>query len=220
MIVIRLNIFIKTLIFFGIFLISNHAYSVQQGQVQYVIPIDYSMINETELKNEAQSLYDDYLKTEDDVQKKILLDRMLSAYSVLGNVDEENPLYFTRLGIIFDKMGKDKYAKSNFCRATNLIPNYPYAYYSYANFFFERGKYRLALREYMRAYNVGYQNNYDTLYQIGIIYEKFGDFTSANSFYKRALSIKYSDELNTKIKKLEELLTKNSLYDNQRGMRE
>jgi len=219
MIIIRLKSYLfKYIVLSFIFLtFIQSAYSVQSGQIQYVIPIDYSMIDETELKNEAESLYQDYINATDEIQKRNLLDKMLSAYSVLGNVDEGNPLYFTRLGIVFDKLGKDRYAKSNFCRASNLVPNYPYSYYSYANFFFERGKYRLALREYMRAYNAGYQNNYDTLYQIGVIYEKFGDFASANSYYKKALSLKYTEELNIKIQKLENIIRVNPLYNDTKG---
>lgn len=220
MIKIRLNNHIKYfLIIILCFILSPAVFAVERAGVQYVIPIDYSMINETKLKNEADAMYTDYLESQDAKQKQVLLYRMLSACSVLGNVDKENPLYFTRLGIIFDKLGKDRYAKSNFCRAVNLIPNYPYAYYSFANYYFDRGKLRIALREYMRAYNTGYQNHYYTLYQVGTIYEKFGDFEKANSFFRRALSLKYSEELNQKIQNLDELLKNNSLYNEQRGMR-
>lgn len=194
-------------------------FSVQKGQVQYIIPIDYSAIDENAMNNEAEGLFQSYMKAEDEKAKKILLEKMLSSYSILGSINKENPLYFTRLGIIFDKMGRDRYAKSNFCRATNLVPDYAYGYNCYGDFFYTRYMYRKALREYMRAYNAGYQNNYDTLYQIGSIYEKFGDFSSAIGFYKKANSIKSSPELNERIKKLEELLKNNSLYEEKRGMR-
>lgn len=199
--------------------ICNSCFSVQQGGVQYVIPIDYSIIDEAALNNEAESLFSSYMAAEDEKQKKILLERMLSSYSILGNIDKGNPLYFTRLGIIFDKMGRDRYAKSNFCRATNLVPDYAYGFNCYGDFFFERSMYIKALREYMRAYNAGYQNNYDTLYQIGSVYEKLGDFTSAVGFYRKASAVKSSPELSEKIKNLEELLKNNSIYDEQRGMR-
>ena len=45
------------------------------------------------------------------------------------------------------------------------------------------------------------------------IYEKYGDFSSAINFYNKALAIKYSEELRAKIVSLEDLLSKNSLYN-------
>ena len=196
-----------------IVLLSHPVNAVQTGGVQYNMPIDYSFINETNLNKEAENLFQSYIKAENSKQKEILLNKMLSDYSILSEINKENPLYVTRLGIIYDKLGKDRWAKSNFCKSTNLVPNYPYAFYSYGNFFFDRAEYRKALREYMRAYNTGYSSHYYNLYQIGVIHEKYGDFSEAIKFYKRALVYKDTPELRGKIQKLEELLTANSLYN-------
>lgn len=202
-----------TLFFIVFSLCTNLAFAVQQGGIQYTIPIEYSLFDEKEVNAEAESLYQRFLTSEDERQKYILLETMLGKYTILGEIDKENPLYFTRLGIIFDKMHKDRWAKSNFFRSTNLNPNYPYANYSFANYYFDRKDFRKALREYLRAYNTGYNNHYETLYQIGTIYEKYGDFSSAINFYNKALAIKYSEELRAKIVSLEDLLGKNSLYN-------
>lgn len=194
----------------------NTAYSAQQGGIQYVIPIEYSLIDENELSSEAESLFQQYLNADDQRQKQVLLEKMLSNYSILGEIDKNNPLYFTRLGIIYDKMHKDRWAKSNFFRSQNLLPYYPYSNYSFANFYFERKEFKKALIQYLKAYNTGYSNHYDTVYQIGVIYEKLGDFSSAVEYFNKALSIQPSEELRLRIQKLELLLQNNSLY-NQRA---
>ena len=191
-------------------------FAAQKGGVQYVIPIEYSLIDENELANEAENFFQQYLSVEDEKQKQVLLQKMLSNYSILGEIDKENPLYFTRLGIVYDKLGKDRYAKSNFFRSENLEPNYPYAYYSFANYYFDRKEFKKALKEYLRAYNAGYQNHYETLVRIGTIYQKLGDFTSAINYYNMANAVKPTEEISAKILLLEELLQKNSLY-NQRS---
>lgn len=217
MIRIKLNKLLITLLV--IFLYSGIAQSVQRGGIQYTIPVEYSAINEAELNKEAETLFQRYLKSDNANQQIILLEQMLSDYSILGEINKDNPLYFTRLGIIFDKLGKDRYAKSNFFRSTNLDNSNPYAYYSFGNFYFDRQEYRKALRLYINAYNCGYNNHFHTLYQIGRIYEKLGDFTLAIKYYKLALMTQESSEIRLKINTLDELLKVNSLYNQERGVK-
>ena len=144
---ININYFVILLLTFLSICISP-VYAVQNAQIEYTVPIDYSHINEQVLNSEAEKFFNEYLKTTNSEEKHFLLDKMLSDYSILSNINKDNPLYFIRLGIIYDKMGKDRYAKSNFCRGANLVPDYPYAFYSYGNFFFDRAEYKKALREY------------------------------------------------------------------------
>ena len=132
-------------------------------------------------------------------------------YSILGELDKENPLYFARLGIIFDKLGYDRWAKSNFWRSSNLDGAYPYSFYNFGNFFYDRNEFRRALKEYKKAYDNGYSTNYDTVYKMGKIYEKLGDYESAVEYYRKACAIKSSPELQQKIELLSNL-SKNSLY--------
>jgi len=196
----------------------SRAMALQSGQIEYTVPIDYSYFNEKTLNFEAENLFSKYMSTPDETQKNVLLERMLSDYTILSKINKDNPLYFVRLGIIYDKLGKDRYAKSNFCRGSNLVPDYPYAFYAYGNYFFTRSEYRKALREYLRAYDFGYNKHYDNLYRIGIIYEKLGDYSSAIRYFSMASRYKNSEELNNKIHMLEELLRANSLYNQNRGL--
>lgn len=207
------------LILLFVLCISHCSYAVQQGGVQYTIPIEYSLIDEKEVNTEAESLFNRYMSSEDERQKQILLEKMLGDYTILGEIDKNNPLYFTRLGIIYDKMGKDRWAKSNFFRSQNLLPSYPYSNYCFGNYYFDRKEFRKALKEYLKAYNTGYSSHFDTLYKIGVIYEKYGDFSSAIEFYNKAHSVQSSVELRAKILKLEGLLEQNSLYNQRKKIR-
>ena len=214
MIRIRLvRLFIFFLLFSGCV---NIVYAAQTGSVQYTLPIDYSLIDEAQLSSEAESLFDAYCKSTDENQKKILLNKLLSNYSILSETDHENPLYATRLGIIYDKLKRDRWAKSYFFKSENLREDYPYSFYSFGNFFYDRKEYKKALYEYLKAYNTGYSTDYDTLCKIGAIYEKFGDFKSSVKYYKQALLYNDNADLRAKIIKLEELYEKNPLYDLQR----
>lgn len=189
------------------------ANAVQKGGIQYNIPIDYSFFNEQKLSKDAETTFNRYLQSDNEKQQALLLDQLLYDYSILGKLNPENPLYFTRLGIIYDKLGKDRWAKSNFFRGSNITNEDPYAFYSFGNFYFDRKELLKALKEYQKAYNCGYSSHYDTLYKMGLIYEKLGDFKSAIYYYKKASAIKGSDAVSSKIIFLESLLNTNSLYD-------
>ena len=209
-------------ILFGVsiflFMLYCHVFALQKGVIEYSIPIDYSLIDEKSLNDHAEIIYSEYTTSTDEILKKGLLLELLSDYSILSNINKDNPLYFVRLGIVYDKLGKDRWAKSNFCRSSNLVPNYAYAFYSFGNYFFERNEYRKALKEYMRAYQYGFDKHYENLYQIGIIYEKLGDFSLAIKYFKLAQGCKDSEELTKKILLLEEMLEKKSLYNQKRGV--
>ena len=216
---IKIKLYKHLLVLFLILTFAGITQAVQRGGVQYTIPVEYSAINESELNTEAETLFQRYLKSDNANQQLILLEQMLSDYSILGEINKENPLYFTRLGIIFDKLGKDRYAKSNFFRSTNLDQNNPYSYYSFGNFYFDRKQFRKALGLYQKAYNCGYNNHFYTLYQIGVIYEKLGDYSSAIKFYKEAQGYKDTEDIQLKIHTLDELLKVNSLYNQERGVK-
>lgn len=201
------------LVLSAIFLYIGPVLAVEKGGIQYSTPIDYSKINESELSQKAEQTYKLYIQTEDkDFQNKLLYS-LVSDYSILGEINKENPLYFARLGIIYGKLGKNRLAKANFYRCCDLNGKYPYGFYSFGNYYFERQNYKKALKYYLKAYNSGYQNNYDNLYQIGIIYEKFGDFKFASKYFKQALVCKDSIELRNRIRLIDDLSGRNPLYD-------
>lgn len=211
---IKIRLFVSILLCFFIAICS---YAVQSGKVEYVVPMDYSLIDENQVSTEAEALFNNYLKTDNDTEKIKILNQMLLKYNVLTLINLENPLYFTRLGIIYDKLGNDRYALMNFFRGSNLQDDYPYAFSSFGNYYFSRYDLKKALRLYKKAYDCGFNTDYDTVYHLGVIYEKYGDFTNALKYYKEALAIKNTEELNNKILLLEELLSKNTLYNLDRG---
>lgn len=195
---------------------SGIVFSAQKGGIQYTMPVDYSFFDEKALNNETELLFNRYLMSENEQQKQIFLNQLLSNYSILGNIDSENPLYFTRLGIVYDKLGKDRYAKSNLSRSLNMIENNVYAYYAFGDFYYTRSQYLKALFFYKKAYETGYDKNFDTLYRIAKIYEKLGDFSNAIIYYKKALEVKDTQNIRFEITKLEGLLNNNSLYNKRR----
>lgn len=201
------------------FFVANYAFAVKTGKVEYVVPFDYSLIDEASINSEAESLFNDYLKTENEEEKVKLLTVLLQKYSILTLVNLDNPLYFVRLGIIYGNLGNDRYALMNFYRGSNLDGKYPYAFSSFGEYYFLRSEFKKALRMYKRAYDCGYNVDYETVYHLGIIYEKYGDFTTAIKYYKEALALKQSEELKNKINILEELLAKNSIYNMERGIK-
>lgn len=193
--------------------INNLAFAVHKTGIQYSVPIDYTKINKVQLDKESELLYQRYSNSENKDSEIVLLNKLLSNYSILSEIEENNPLYLTRLGIIFDKLGKDRLAKSNFCKSVNLNNTYAYSYYSYGNYFYERKKYRKALKQYFCAYHNGYSSNYDTVYKIGSIYEKIGDYSNSLTYYNKALNMKYTEKLALKIQELQIMLNKNNLFN-------
>ena len=65
---------------------------------------------------------------------------------------------------------------------------------------------------YKRAYKNGYSRNYETLYKIGAIYEKFGDTEAALRYFKKAAEISPNSELDNKIIRVENADKSNREY--------
>ena len=65
---------------------------------------------------------------------------------------------------------------------------------------------------YKEAYKRGYSGNYDTLYKIGDIYEKFGDTEAALKYLKLAAQKSPNSELDNKIKRVENANVINKEY--------
>lgn len=191
----------------------NSVFAVQKGGVKYSETIDYSKLNKKAISAEAETLFNKYKNTADENEKRKILNSLLSNYIILGEIDKENPYYFAQIGFVYGKLEKNRLAKSNFFRCCSLNGNYPYGHYMFGEYYFDRQQYRKALNEYKKAYNSGYSNNYDNLYKMGIIYEKFGDYLYASKYFKQASIYKNSPELQAKIKLMEELLEANPLYN-------
>lgn len=186
--------------------------ALETVKIQYQVPINFKYLNEQQISSQAEQYFNQYMKTNDQAS----LQKMLSAYCLLTNINKENPLYFVRVGIAYDKLKNDRYAKSYFCQGMCIEHSYPYTYSAYGDFWFERCRFRKALSNYLTANDLGYNSNYENLVKVGTCFEKLGDYSSAINFYKKALKIKpENQELLIRTQRLEERLQQNSLYNEQ-----
>ena len=127
----------------------------------------------------------------------------LMLYSVLQQVNPDKIEYPVKLGILYDKVGKDRQAKGNFSRAIGLDKTSPLPYYHFGDFYYKRELYRRALKYYNEAYKNGFETNYNLLYKMGDIYEKFGDTRSSLKYLYEAQKQSANPELDAKIKRIE-----------------
>ena len=198
--------------FICLFILQNLSFAVQFANIEYDVPIDYSKIDKNALATQANQFFDYFEQITDTEYRKRYIQPLLNRYSVLSVIAPENPLYFTRLAILYDEIGEETYAKSNFFKATNLVPNYTYATYSFGNFYFKRGYYRKALRQYKLADGIQAPYKYERFIKMGSIYEKLGNYKQALVMYNAAYKEKNSIELYNKIQLLDDLNSKNILY--------
>ncbi len=192
---------IVLLIVFIMFLAPLPCNSAIQGGIDYTIPIDYSKLSEQELELKAREFYHNALnapdgKVTEDVSKALLL------YNVLQNVNSDNPSYCIKSGCLYDKLGVDKRAKGNFYKAIGINPTAAEPYFYLGEFYYKREMYRKAMKHYKKAIEKGYDTNYDTLYRLGDICEKFGDTRSALEYLNKASLQNPNPFLDIKIKRI------------------
>ena len=195
-----------SIIFLLIFTICINAnlpsFATIKGGINYSIPVDYSKINEQETELKAQL----YFHNAEHLKDGIINDDMTNAltlYSILQQVNPDKIEYPIRLGILYDKINKDKQSKSNFSRAIGLNKTNPLPYFYLGEFYYKRELYRRALKNYNEAYQKGYETNYNLLYKMGDIYEKFGDTRSALKYLQEAQKQSANPDLENKIKRIE-----------------
>ena len=205
---------IKTKLFLLIFaaLIPNLSLAVNFASIEYDVPIDYSKIEKNALADQANLLFNHFEQITDEEYRKKYIQALLNRYAVLSVMDPSDPFYFTRLGILYDEMGNDTLAMSNFFKATNLVPNYQYASFSFGNYYYKRGYYRKALYQYKLAAGIVSPYSYQRFMKMGSVYEKLGNFKLALDAYKSAYQEQNGLELYNKILLLEDLNSKNMLY--------
>ena len=205
---------IKTKLFLLIFaaLIQNMSLAVNFASIEYDVSIDYSKIDKNALADQANLLFNHFEQITDEEYRKKYIQALLNRYAVLSVMDPSDPFYFTRLGILYDEMGNDTLAMSNFFKATNLVPNYQYASFSFGNYYYKRGYYRKALYQYKLAAGIVSPYSYQRFMKMGSIYEKLGNFKLALDAYKSAYQEQNGLELYNKILLLEDLNSKNMLY--------
>ena len=187
------------------------SYSALSGGIDYSIPVDYSHLSEAELQSKAL----DYFRIARQLPDYTLDSDMTNAlllYSILQNKNPENVVYSMRLGILYDKLGKDRLAKGNLSRAISIDPYAAAPYFYFGEYYYKRQQYRQALRYYKKAQEYSTGMNSAVNYRLGDIYQKLGDTKSSLEHLKRAAQDTNSAELQNKIKRVEMLDAENTQY--------
>ena len=191
-------------LFIIILVISSNTsvYSAIKGALEYHIPMDYSKLSNEELETKAGFYYNLALKTSNG-QVNDDMTAALNLYMILFKKNPQNTFYVTRLGSLYDLIGKDRYAKGCFQAAIGTDSAQPEPYFRLGEFYYRRFLYKKALKMYKEAYKRGYSEHYETLYKIGDIYEKFGDTEASLRYLKLASPKNPNSMLDNKIKRVE-----------------
>ena len=175
------TIFLLILGIFAIFI--QPSFSAIKGGVKYSIPVYYNNLSETELQNKGKSYFYNAIKSNELNED---MTQALNIYTILQNLNPQNIEYSIKLGRLYEKIGKDRYAKGNFSRAIVVDSSKPEPYFYFGEYYYNHQQYKKALKYYNQAYINGYSTNYDLLYKMGDIYEKLGDSRSALKYLKDA----------------------------------
>lgn len=186
---------------------ANCAY---KGGVIYSIPIEYKNLSESELVAKADKYFQNAQISCEYVNEDIT--SALTLYSILQNLNPNNISYSVKLGILYDKLGKDRQAKGNFSRAIGIDSARYEPYFYFGEFYYNREQYRQALKYYNLALERSESPDYELYYKIGDIHEKFGDTKQSIKYLKLAESQKPSSELSSKIMQVETADVVNKVY--------
>ena len=164
------------------------------------LSVDYSKFNKEITKNNADTLFQTALTTEDKDKQAQYLKNAASKYYILSNFDKSDSYPCIQLARIYDLQKNDAYAKAYFYRVLGLNYKDTDANFYFAEFYYTRKQYKKALEYYHNALNYGRKEDASTMKKIGKIYERFGDIPRANTYYKKSLELNPQDnELSGKI---------------------
>ena len=189
-------------IFISLLFCSQIAYSAMRGGVEYTIPIDYSKLSPTELELKAHESFYLAQKYKDGILSEEMT-KALNIYEILEHIHPEKSIYCIKQGVLYSKLGKDRFAKGAFSKAISTEKNNLEAYYEFGNFYYKREYYRKALKYYNEAYKLGMTSNYDMLEKMGDIYEKLGDTRSALKYLNLAKEQSPNENLANQILRIE-----------------
>lgn len=189
----------------------DSAFGAIKGGVEYSLPVEYSHLSENELASKAGRYFYLAQKYQDNELSSEMTDA-LTLYSVLCHVNPKNAVYPIKLGILYDKLGKDRYAKGNFSHAIKISPSNPSGYYYMGEFYYKRAMYRHALKYYNLAFINSNGRDYDILYKLGDIYEKFGDTKKSLEFLQKANQVNPNSNLQSQISRVKNADYVNKVY--------
>lgn len=194
---------ITILLIFAILFGTNiPTFSAIKGGIEYSIPTDYSKIDEQEVELKARLYFYNAEKLQDGIVNEDMTNALM-LYNILQKINPDKIEYPIKTGILYDKINKDRQAKGNFSRAIGIDKTNPLPYLHLGNFYYKRELYRKALNYYNETYKRGFEKNYNLLYKMGDIYEKFGDTRSALKYLRDAQAQSSNQELENKILRIE-----------------
>jgi tetratricopeptide (TPR) repeat protein len=126
------------------------AKSAYKGGISYSIPIEYKNLSESELRVKAET----YFNQTSDIKNGIIspeTTNALNLYSVLAHINPTEVIYPVKLGILYDKINRDRYAKGSFSRAIGIDSSRYEPYFYFGEFYYKREMYRKALMYYKKA---------------------------------------------------------------------
>lgn len=202
------------LVLFFLLVFTPMAFGIERGSVEYSsYDIDYSKLDTDYIKKQAEESFIQATTAQAQNQegKATIFSKALGNYKLLFSAYPDNIEYCTKIGELYDFLGKDRYAKEYFYRGITLQSDSYLPYEKFGNFYFARKQYNLALKQYIKAYNED-NNVYNVNHNMGMIYQKLGDTKSALKYYKQAQAINANQQLIDKIRSLEELHSQNTVY--------
>ena len=183
-----------------------------RGGLSNSLPIYYNNLSESELLDKGKVYFHNAMMLKNGEINEDMT-QALNIYTILQNVNPENIDYPIALGRLYDKLGKDRYAKGGFSRAIAVNPANSKAYFYFGEYYYSRNLYRKALKYYNEALKNGFETNYDLLYKMGDVYEKLGDTRSALKYLKDAEKQSPNSELSARIKRVETENSVNGVYN-------
>ena len=202
---------LRIIILLAVILISQNVFAVEKGGIEYTPKIDYSLINTKEFEDKAFQYYTIATQSAIEEEKIQNAEYAVGCYRALLSKHQDNPVYSLRLAQLYEILGQNRYAKEFYYRTLSIDENYAPGYEVFGDYYYNREEYRRALKQYNEAY-IRDNSIYNVNNKIGTIYQKLGDTQSALKYLNEAYKINPSEELNAKIRLLEELNSSNALY--------
>lgn len=144
------------------------------------------VIDKETIEREADEFFYQGMDNTDITTKEAYLMKALEKYMLLLEYNMFDAVSATQVAIIHDMLGNNDTALEYFKRAVNLENLNPFANFYFGEYYFYRKNYRNALKYYLTAYENGFNDSYQTSLKIATIYEKFGDFEKAKTYYRIA----------------------------------
>jgi len=173
----------------------------------------FDVINKTEVLKNADLNFAKGQKETDKSLQEGFLKQAQSQYYTVFKLEQNNTYPLIQLARINDLLNNDKYAKSYFTSALGVNYKDINANLYFGDFYYKRENYRMALKYYRKAFEYGLDENFDILFKMAVIYEKLGDLSKSNLYYKKSFLLNAQDTgIPDKIRSIEQVKYQNTGY--------